>query len=117
MLPDQWERRIDLLKSKMNKLFRKLTEPSMDDTRLDDSVQEMFIWMQEDFKTSRNQWQDPRIWMSSVKLDKTQMMEKTFTVKFYVDDITLEHFQRGNRVESEVNRELAWQLRKAYLVR
>jgi MscS family membrane protein len=44
-------------------------------------------------------------------------MEKTFTVKFYVDDITLEHFQRGNRVESEVNRELAWQLRKAYLVR
>ena len=117
MLPDQWERRIDLLKSKMNKLFRKLTEPSADDTRLDDSVQEMFIWMREDFKTSRNQWQDPRIWMSAVKLDKTQMMEKTFTVKFYVDDITLEHFQRGNRVESEVNRELAWQLRKAYLVR
>jgi MscS family membrane protein len=55
--------------------------------------------------------------MSAVNLDRTQMMGKTFTVKFYVDDITLEHFQRGNRVESEVNRELAWQLRKAYLVR
>ncbi|MFZ9737497.1 MAG: mechanosensitive ion channel family protein [Prochlorotrichaceae cyanobacterium] len=117
MLPEQWERRVDLLKSKMNKLFRKISEPSGDDTRLDDAVQEMFIWMQDDFKTSRNQWQDPRIWMSEVKLDKTQMMEKTFTVKFYVDDITLEHFQRGNRVESEVNRELAWQLRKAYLIR
>lgn len=117
MLPDQWERRIQLLISKLNRLFRKLSEPSADDTRLDDAVQEMFTWMKEDFKTSRNQWQDPRIWMSAVNLDRTQMMEKTFTVKFYVDDITLEHFQRGNRVESEINRELAWQLRKAYLVR
>ena len=73
--------------------------------------------MQDGFKTSRNQWQDPRIWMSGITLDRTQMMGKDFTVKFYVDDITLEHFQRGNRVESEVNRELAWHLRKAYLVR
>ena len=117
VLPLQWEQRIELLKSKLNRLFRRLSEPSTDDTRLDDSVQELFIWMQDSFKTSRNQWQDPRIWMSEVTLDRTQMMGKNFTVKFYVDDITLEHFQRGNRVESEVNRELAWHLRKAYLVR
>lgn len=117
VLPQQWELRIDLFKSKLNKLFRKLSEPSTDDTRLDDAVQELFVWMQDGFKTSRNQWQDPRIWMSGITLDRTQMMGKDFTVKFYVDDITLEHFQRGNRVESEVNRELAWHLRKAYLVR
>ncbi|MFZ4665715.1 MAG: mechanosensitive ion channel family protein [Prochlorotrichaceae cyanobacterium] len=117
VLPQQWELRIELFKSKLNKLFRKLSEPSADDTRLDDSVQELFVWMQDGFKTSRNQWQDPRIWMSAITLDRTQMMGKDFTVKFYVDDITLEHFQRGNRVESEVNRELAWHLRKAYLVR
>ena len=117
VLPTQWEQRIELMVRKMNKLFTKLTEPSADDTRLDDAVNEVCIWMQDDFKTSRNQWQDPRIWMSAVTLDKTQMMTKTFTVKFYVDDITLEHFQRGNRVESEVNRELSWHLRKAYLLR
>lgn len=38
-----------------------------------------------------------------------------FTIKFYVDDIKLEHGERGYRVNSEVRREIVRQLRQAYL--
>jgi MscS family membrane protein len=41
--------------------------------------------------------------------------ERTYSVRFYVDDITLEYYQRGHRVQSEVSQELTWQLRRAYL--
>ncbi|NMG05517.1 mechanosensitive ion channel family protein [Brasilonema sp. UFV-L1] len=111
ILPKQWEQKIEFLKRKVNKLFRKFSNPSGDETRLDDAVMQISSWMRENFKTTRNQWQEPKIWLSEVR----EGMSKNFSVKFYVDDITLEHFERGNRVESEVNRELAWQLRRAYL--
>jgi MscS family membrane protein len=81
-------------------------------------VANTFGWMQESFKSTRNEWQDPRIWVSAHKSDMmTGGLNKTFAVKFYVDDITLEHFQRGYRVEGELNRELQWQLRQSYLAR
>jgi MscS family membrane protein len=38
-------------------------------------------------------------------------------VKFYIDDIALEHGQRGNRIQSEIRREMMWHLRQAYLLR
>jgi MscS family membrane protein len=68
------------------------------------------MWMQENFKTTRNEWQEPKIWVSEI-----QQAERNFSVKFYVDDITLEHCERGVRIKSEVNRELTWQLRRSYL--
>jgi MscS family membrane protein len=118
VLPKMWEQKLDLMKLKINKLFRKVTTMDADETRLDDTVSSVFSWMQENFKTTRNGWQDPRIWISANKTDaSTGGLNKNFTVKFYVDDITLEHFQRGYRVEGELNRELQWQLRQAYLAR
>jgi MscS family membrane protein len=66
--------------------------------------------MQENFKTTRNEWQEPKVWVSEI-----QQTERNFSVKFYVDDITLEHCERGVRIMSEVNRELTWQLRRSYL--
>ncbi|WP_353258920.1 mechanosensitive ion channel family protein [Prochlorothrix hollandica] len=118
VLPKEWEQKIELLKSKTTKVYRQVSNPDADDTRLDDSVQVLFQWLQESFKTTRNQWQKPRVWMSGTRLDnQSSGTNRTFTVKFYVDDITLEHFQRGFRVESEINRELLWQLRQAYLAR
>ena len=118
MLPKAWEQKITLMKVKINKLFKKVSSMATDETRLDDSVSSVFAWMQESFKTTRNEWQDPRIWISANKPDfMTGGLNKNFTVKFYVDDITLEHFQRGFRVEGELNQELQWQLRQAYLAR
>lgn len=118
VLPREWEQKIDLLSQKATRLFRMFNVSSRDETRLDDAVDAFYQWLQESFKTTRNEWQQPRVWMSSSALDgATQGANKNFKVKFYVDDITLEHFQRGYRVESEVNRELNWHLRQAYLAR
>jgi len=118
VLPKMWEQKIGLMKLKINKLFKKVSAMDTDETRLDDFVSGFFGWMQESFKTTRNEWQDPRIWISANQSDPgTGGLNKNFTVKFYVDDITLEHFQRGYRVEGELNRELQWQLRQAYLAR
>ena len=118
MLPKAWEQKIGLMKIKVNKLFKKVSSMAIDETRLDDVVSSVFSWMQESFKTTRNEWQDPRIWITANKPDfMTGGLNKNFTVKFYVDDITLEHFQRGYRVEGELNQELQWQLRQAYLAR
>lgn len=118
VLPKAWEIKIELMKSKISRLFKQVNSLAKDETRLDDAVAVVFTWMQDSFKSTRNEWQDPRIWISSNKPDpSTGGLNKNFTVKFYVDDITLEHFQRGYRVEGEVNRELQWQLRQSYLAR
>jgi MscS family membrane protein len=109
-LPKYWEQKINLLKIKINKVFQKVSKSSLDDTRLDDDIVSTRIWMQENFKTTRNEWQEPKVWVSEI-----QQTERNFSVKFYVDDITLEHCERGVRIKSEVNRELTWQLRRAYL--
>jgi MscS family membrane protein len=110
-LPRDWEQKIALLKLKANKLFWKISEPMGQETRLDDLIEDLRIWMQERFKSSRNEWQDPKIWISEVGSDYT----RETTVKFYVDNIKLEHCERGNRVKSEVYREMIWHLRQAYL--
>jgi MscS family membrane protein len=117
ILPKEWEQKISLLKVKTDKLFRKIMEPSSDETRLDDAITELFMWIQEGFKTTRNEWQKPRIWVSVINLGRSEFSTKSFCIRFYVDDITLEHFQRGYRVESEITQELSWHLRKSYLVR
>jgi len=111
-----WEQRIELLVGRTNKLFQKLSNPDTDDTRLDDAVSNLYLWIQESFKTSRNEWQKPRIWTSELTLGRGQLQEKEFSAKFYVDDITLERFQRGYRVQSEINREISWHLRRNFLV-
>jgi MscS family membrane protein len=110
-LPRDWEQKIELLKLKTNKLFRQISEPLGQETRLNDQVEALRLWMQERFKSSRNEWQDPKIWINEVGSDYT----RETTVKFYVDNIKLEHCERGNRVKSEVYREMIWHLRQAYL--
>ncbi|MGK7927447.1 MAG: mechanosensitive ion channel family protein [Spirulina sp.] len=109
-LPQEWEQKLNLLKLKLNKLFRKLNDPSGEETRLDDAIEVIRSWLREDFKSSRNEWQDPRVWVNEVALGG-----RSLEIKFFVDDIKLEHCLRGNRVQSEVNRDVNWQLRQAYL--
>lgn len=111
MLPKEWEQKIGLLKLKLNKLFWMISYPVGQESRLDDQVNAFRSWMLDSFKSSRNEWQDPKIWISEVTNDYT----RETTIKFYVDDIKLEHCERGNRVKSEVYREMIWHLRRSYL--
>lgn len=71
-------------------------------------------WLQERFKQSRNQWQQPKVWMTEINHQEGYTFTK-FTIKFYVDDIKLEHCERGSRVSSELHREMMRQLKEAYL--
>jgi len=109
-LPNQWEQKINLLKLKLNKAFKRVNKIDVDETRLDTLLSGLPVWMKENFKTTRNEWQNPKVWVSEFSFS-----QRNYSVRFYIDDITLEYYQRGKRVENEVNQELTWQLRLAYL--
>ena len=116
LLPKQWEQNIGLLKLRSNKIFRKITNPAGEETRLDDYIDELQLWVKDNFKSSRNEWQEPKIWVENIKaLPPMGSILREYNIRFYVDDIRLEHCQRGNRVESEVRQEIIWHLRKEYL--
>lgn len=115
LLPEEWEQKIELLKRKANRILRKVNSLSTDETRLDDTLNNTVTWLQERFKRSRTEWQDPKIWVESV--GSAADPQKIFLVKFFVDDIKLEHCERGNRVKNELYREMMWHLRNAYLAK
>lgn len=87
MLPRYWEQKLGLLKSKANKVFRVVNNPAGQETHVDDLMEELRSWMQESCKASRNEWQDPKVLVNEVKGDYV----RDTTVKFYIDDIKLEH--------------------------
>ncbi|MCJ8281699.1 MAG: mechanosensitive ion channel family protein, partial [Rivularia sp. ALOHA_DT_140] len=115
LLPEEWEQKIELLKRRANRILRNIQYISADETRLDDTLNSTVIWLQERFKRSRTEWQDPKIWVQSV--GSAADPQKIFVVKFFVDDIKLEHCERGNRVKNELYREMMWHLRNAYLAK
>jgi MscS family membrane protein len=105
-LPEQWEQKIGFLKKKLSRFYRALLNPEGQETRLDDYIEEIEFWLRDSFKSSHNEWQFPKVWIAD-----------DYTVRFYIDDITLENGQRGLRIQSEVHRELIWHLRQSYLLR
>lgn len=110
ILPDEWERKIEILKNKMNKLYLKISNPQGDETRLDDYALKFVEWMYENFKESRNIWKEPKVRLMDIRAGGMD-----FTVKFYVDNLRLEHWERGYRVNNEVRREMIRRLRQAYI--
>ncbi|MFB2973683.1 mechanosensitive ion channel domain-containing protein [Aerosakkonema sp. BLCC-F183] len=110
ILPEEWEQKIEVLKTKMNKLYQKMANPGGDETRLDDYAVKFVEWLRENFKESKNAWKEPK-----VRLDNITGGGMEFTVKYYVDNIKLEHWERGYRVNNEVRREMIRRLRQAYI--
>lgn len=106
LLAKQWEQKIGLLKKKLSRFYKMLLKSEGQETRLDDYIEEIEFWVRDSFKSSRNEWQFPKVWIAN-----------DYTVRFYIDDITLENGQRGLRIQSEVHRELIWHLRQSYLLR
>lgn len=106
LLPQKWEQRITSFKNRLNSFYTTILNPEGQETRLDDYLDEIEFWLKDSFKSSRNEWQEPKVWF-----------DDQYTVKFYIDDIALEHGQRGNRIQSEIRREMIWHLRQAYLLR
>ena len=106
LLPQKWEQKLVSFKNRFSSFYEVVLNPEGQETRLDDYLEEIEFWLQDSFKSSRNEWQEPKVWF-----------DEKYTVKFYIDDIALEHGQRGNRIQSEIRREMMWHLRQAYLLR
>ncbi|RCJ26682.1 mechanosensitive ion channel protein [Nostoc sp. ATCC 43529] len=110
ILPDEWEQKIELLKIKLNKIFQKISNPGVDETRLDDYSLKFVEWLHDSFKESNTAWKEPQVQLTDIQGAAMQ-----FSVRFYVDNIQLEHWRRGNRVQNEVRREMVRRLRQAYI--
>ena len=101
VLSDVWERKINLLQRRVIRLYRKILRPVQEETRLDEHIHELVLWLRERFKQARSAWQEPTIRMDAVIQASTQ-----FTLNYYVDDIRLEDGERGTRVNSDIHREI-----------
>ncbi len=108
ILRDEWESKLDILTLKMNKLLEKVAKPGGDETRLDDYSKSVLRWLRENFKESQSLWKEPKIRLEDVKGSAMK-----FAIKFYVDHIKLERWDRGYRVSNEVRREVVRRLKEA----
>ncbi|MEM7555776.1 MAG: mechanosensitive ion channel domain-containing protein [Cyanobacteria bacterium P01_A01_bin.84] len=93
--------KITILKNKINRLFQRIAKPGNYQTRLDDYTLKFFEWLQDEFKASTTLWKQPTIRLSNLNSETLH-----FTIKFYVDHIKLEHWERSDRVTSEVRQEM-----------
>ena len=111
VLPEIWERKIELLKRRVQKLHQKILRPLQEETRLDDYVKKLVEWLRDRFKQARSEWQEPKVRMERVvHYEGYTYIE--FILNYYVDDIRLEDGGRGTRVNSDIHREIMRHLKE-----
>lgn len=101
MISDEWERKINLLKRRTQRLYQKISNPEREETRLDDYVMDLKQWLQERFKQPRQKWQEPQVLVKGIEHAEGNCYIK-FQLNFFVDDIKLENGKRGDRVSSQI---------------
>ena len=111
-IPEEWERRITLLKRRLQRLSQKIANPEREETRLDDYVLELRQWLKDRFKTPRKKWQDPQVLMDNLHHDDEGNPYLNFTLNFFVDDIKLENGKRGDRINSQIYKEAVCYLKQ-----
>ena len=104
LIPEEWERKINLLKKRTYRLYQKITNPQFEETRLDDYVLELNNWFKTRFK-ERKRWQEPQIWVTALNHDEGYLYYE-FQLNFFVDDIKLEYGKRGDRISSQIHQEI-----------
>jgi MscS family membrane protein len=110
----QWERKINLLKRRFQRLSQKLSNPQVDETRLDDYVMELIQWLKEKLKTPQKIWQEPQIRMIGMNHDESGYFLE-LEITFFVDEMTLEEGKRGDRVRSQIYEEIFSHFSNTYL--
>jgi len=105
IIPDEWERKISLLKRRMQRLYQKISNPEREETRLDDYVTELNKWLRERFKDPRQRWQEPQVLVKGLE-HEDGVPYIQFNINFYVDDVKLENGKRGDRVSSQIYQEI-----------
>ncbi|MBU7586660.1 MAG: mechanosensitive ion channel family protein [Nostoc sp. TH1S01] len=105
LISEEWERKINLLKRRVQRLYQKISNPQSEETRLDDYVMELNKWLLERFKEPRQKWQDPQVLVKGLEYEEGFPYMK-FRLNFFVDDIKLENGKRGDRVSSQIYQEV-----------
>jgi MscS family membrane protein len=115
LIADEWERKINLLTRRTQKLSQKIANPQAEETRLDDYVLELIKWIQEKLKMPRKKWQEPQIRMEGMNHDDESNFFVELTISYFVDDIKLEDGKRGDRVKSQIYQEIFHHFKNTYL--
>ncbi|MGB5771750.1 MAG: mechanosensitive ion channel family protein [Crocosphaera sp.] len=105
LLTEIWENKIEHLKKRVGHLLKKILNPDYVETRLDDYANNLVEWLKNRFKQARSELQVPKVWMERLFSEESAYHIK-FTLNYYVDDIRLEDCRRGERVNSEIHREI-----------
>ncbi|MCL1462963.1 mechanosensitive ion channel family protein [Argonema galeatum] len=113
-ISEEWERKINVLKRRAQRLYQKISNPQGEETRLDDYVMELIKWLKEKLKLSREKWQEPQIRMIGINHNEVSYFIG-LELAFFVDDIKLEDGKRGDRVRSQLYQEIFRHLKSTYL--
>lgn len=113
-ISDEWERKINLLQRRFQKLAQKISNPQSDETRLDDYVIELIDWLKNRLKAPQKKWQEPYIRMMGMSHDETGFFIE-LDIRFFVDEMKLEDGKRGDRVRSQIYEEIFGYFNITYL--
>ncbi len=113
-ISDEWERKINLLTRRAQRLSQKIANPEAEETRLDDYVLEFIQWLKENLKAPRKKWQEPKIRIIGMTYEESNVRIE-FVLDFFVDDIKLEDGKRGDRVSSQIYQEIFRHFKETYL--
>lgn len=106
MISEEWDRKINLLKRRSQRLYQKVSNPQNEETRIDDYVMELNKWFRERFKEPRQKWQEPQVLVRGTDHSDDGIVYVKFKLNFFVDDIKLENGRRGDRVSSQIYQEV-----------
>ncbi|MFM7365781.1 MAG: mechanosensitive ion channel family protein [Cuspidothrix sp.] len=113
-ISDEWERKINLLQRRFQKLAQKISNPQADETRLDDYVMELIDWLKNKLKAPQKKWQEPYIRMMGMTHDESGFFIE-LEIRFFVDEMKLEDGKRGDRVRGQIYEEIFSYFNTTYL--
>ena len=113
IISEDWERRINLLTKRVQKLWQTISNPELEETRLDDYVLELVQWLKVRFKQVKSKWQQPQVKTGAINHDGDCTYVE-FELNYYVDEITLEDGRRGSRLSSQIYQEIVRYFKKTY---
>ena len=105
IISEQWERKINYLTRRVQKLWQIISNPHQEETRIDDYVLELVRWLGKSFKQLESQWQQPQVKIRRFNHAGSDTCVE-FELNFYIDDIRLEDGKRGSRINSQIHQEI-----------
>ncbi len=115
LIAEEWERKINLLTRRAQRLSQKIDNPQAEETRLDDYILDFIKWIQEKLKVSRQKWQEPQVHVAGMNNNGDSTFFLQLNIAFFVDDIKLEDGKRGERVKSQIYEEIFRHFKNTYL--